>query len=74
VLLPDTLLELTLGPAATARAILSLIAAAPASAEACAVAAARRPPAPGYVMLLSPDGTATFTAAIPHLGAGSPSG
>jgi hypothetical protein len=62
VLLPDTLLESVLGPAVTARAVLSLIAAAPASAEACAVAAARRLPAPGYVMLLSPDGTATFTA------------
>lgn len=62
VLLPDTLLESALGPAVTARAVLSLIAAAPASAEACAVAAARRLPAPGYVMLLSPDGTATFTA------------
>jgi hypothetical protein len=62
VLLPDTLLESTLGPAVTAQAVLSLIAAAPASAEACAVAAARRLPAPGYVMLLSPDGIATFTA------------
>jgi hypothetical protein len=62
VLLPDTLLESALGPAATARTVLSLIAAAPASAEACAVAAARRLPAPGYVMLLSLDGTATFTA------------
>ena len=62
VLLPDALLESALGPAITARAVLSLIAAAPASAEACAVAAARKLPAPGYVMLLSPDGTATFTA------------
>lgn len=62
VLLPDAFLESTLGPRITARAVQSLIAAAPASAEACAVAAARKLPAPGYVMLLSPDGTATFTA------------
>lgn len=62
VLLPDALLESALGPDITARAVLSLIAVAPASAEACAVAAARRLPAPGYIMLLSPDGTATFTA------------
>ena len=62
VLLPDALLESALGPSITARAVLSLIAAAPASAEACAVAAARKLPAPGYVMLLSPDGIATFTA------------
>ena len=62
VLLPDALLESALGPSITARAVHSLIAAAPASAEACAVAAARKLPAPGYVMLLSPDGTATFTA------------
>jgi hypothetical protein len=62
VLLPDALLESTLGPSITARAVHSLIAAAPASAEACAVAAARKLPAPGYIMLLSPDGTASFTA------------
>jgi hypothetical protein len=62
VLLPDALLESALGSSVTARAVLSLIAAAPASAEACAIAAARHLPAPGYVMLLSPDGTATFTA------------
>ncbi len=62
VLLPDALLESVLGTSITARAVLSLIAAAPASAEACAVAAARKLPAPGYIMLLSPDGTATFTA------------
>jgi hypothetical protein len=62
VLLPDERLESALGPFITARAVLSLIAAAPASAEACTVAAARKLPAPGYIMLLSPDGTATFTA------------
>ena len=62
VLLPDVLLESALGPTITARAVLSLIAVAPASAEACAIAAARRLPAPGYVMLLSQDGNATFTA------------
>jgi IrrE N-terminal-like domain len=62
VLLPDPFLESVLGPCITAQAVQSLIAAAPASAEACAVAAARKLPAPGYVMLLSPDGTATFTA------------
>ena len=62
VLLPDALLDSTLRPAITARAVHSLIAAAPASAEACTVAAARKLPAPGYVMLLSPDGTASFTA------------
>jgi len=62
VLLPDALLEAALGPSITARAVHSLIASAPTSAEACAVAAARRLPAPGYVMLLSLDGTATFTA------------
>lgn len=62
VLLPDALLESALGTSITARAVHSLIAAALASAEACAVAAARKLPAPGYIMLLSPDGTATFTA------------
>ncbi len=62
VLLSEALLDSALGPCITARAVLSLIAAAPASAEACAVAAARKLSAPGYVMLLSPDGTASFTA------------
>ena len=62
VLLPDALLDSALGPYITARTVHSLIAAAPASAEACAVAAARKLPAPGYVMLLSPDGNASFTA------------
>jgi hypothetical protein len=62
VLLPDTLLDRALGTSITARSVLSLIATAPASAEACAVAAARKLSAPGYVMLLSPDGTARFTA------------
>lgn len=62
VLLPEALLESVLGPPITARAVLSLIAAAPASAEACTVAAARKLPAPGYVMLLSPNGAAIFTA------------
>lgn len=62
VLLPDALLDSVLGPSVTARAVLSLIGAAPASAEACAVAAARKLPAPGYVMLLSPDRKASFTA------------
>ena len=62
VLLPDPFLESVLGPCITAQAVQSLIAAAPASAEACAVAAARKLPAPGYVMLLSPDGSAAFTA------------
>jgi hypothetical protein len=62
VLLPDPFVESVLRPCTTAQAVQSLIAAAPASAEACAVAAARKLPAPGYVMLLSPDGTATFTA------------
>jgi hypothetical protein len=61
VLLPDTLLDSVIGEHVTARSVLSLIAAAPASAEACAVAATRKLPAPGYVMLLAPDGTATFT-------------
>lgn len=62
VLLSDEFLDSVLGSCITARAVLSLIAAAPASAEACAVAAARKLPAPGYVMLLSPGGTASFTA------------
>lgn len=62
VLLPDTLLDATLGRYVTAAAVHALISAAPASAEACAVAAARRLPAPGYVMLLTPDGAARFTA------------
>jgi hypothetical protein len=62
VLLPDTLLNSNLGSHPTASAVLSLIAAAPASAEACAVAAARKLPAPGYVMLISIDGNASFTA------------
>lgn len=62
VLLPDTLLHAKLGSHPTARAVLSLIAAAPASAEACAVAAAQKLPAPGYVILLSQDGNASFTA------------
>jgi IrrE N-terminal-like domain len=46
VLLPDALLDSVLGPSITARAVLSLIFAAHASAEACAVAAARKLPAP----------------------------
>jgi IrrE N-terminal-like domain len=62
VLLPDAFLDSVLGSGITAQTVQSLIGAAPASAEACAVAAARKLPAPGYVMLLSPDGTATFTA------------
>jgi uncharacterized protein DUF955 len=62
VLLPDALLDSVFGSSVTARTVLSLIAAAPASAEACTVAAARKLPAPGYVMLLSPDGKASFTA------------
>lgn len=62
VLMPEPLLVQMLGQRVTASAVLELIAAAPASAEACAVAAARRLPAPGYVMLLAPDGTANFTA------------
>ncbi len=62
VLLPDALLDATLGSHVTAAAVHALVSAAPASAEACAVAAARRLPAPGYVMLLSSDGAARFTA------------
>jgi hypothetical protein len=62
VLLPDNLLDSALGPDVTARAVLNLVAVAPASAEACAVAAARRLPAPGYVILLARDAAATFTA------------
>lgn len=56
------LLDAALGPQVTASAVHALIVAAPASAEACAVAAARKLPAPGYVMILAPDGTARFTA------------
>ncbi len=46
VLLPDALLESALGPSITARAVHSLIATSLASGEACAVAAARKLPAP----------------------------
>ena len=62
VLLPDQLLDQLLGQELNARAVLTLIASASASAEACAVAAVRRLPSPGYVMLLDSGGTATFTA------------
>jgi hypothetical protein len=62
VLVPDDLLNRVLGSDMTARSVLGLMATISASAEACAVAVARRLSAPGYVMLLSRNGTATFTA------------
>lgn len=46
----------------TARAVADLCTTTSASREACAVAAVRALPAPGYVMLLDPQGRATFTA------------
>lgn len=62
LLLPEPVVDAVL-TAVTARSVAELIAAAPsASREACAVAAAQRLRAPGYVMLLNSAGRAVFTA------------
>lgn len=62
LLLPDPVVDDLLS-AVTASAVAHLVAAVPsASREACAVAAAQRLRAPGYVMLLDSTGTAVFTA------------
>lgn len=62
VLAPPDRVAALLPDGVTAAAVLRLMAALPASRQACAVAAARCLPSPGYVMLLDRDGTAVFTA------------
>ncbi len=62
VLLPRAAVAAVLAEGVTARSVLSLMQSGAASAQACAVAAARLLPAPGYVMLLNPAGEATFAA------------
>lgn len=62
VLLPEAALQPVLSGGVTARAVLALISATGASAQACAVAAARHLPAPGYVLLLGPKGESLFAA------------
>jgi hypothetical protein len=62
LLLPDAVVDKVLS-VVTARAVAELVATAPsASREACAVAAAQRLRAPGYVMLLNPTGAVVFAA------------
>jgi len=62
VLLPPAETATALAEGVTARGVLALIRSSAASAQACAVAAARQLPSPGYVMLLDRHGDATFTA------------
>lgn len=62
VLLPDAHVDPSLAQGITAAAVLSLMRRSTASREACCVAAARRLPAPGYVMVLDTTGDARFTA------------
>lgn len=62
VLLPQTTVESALGHGVSARAVLNLIHTSSASAQACAVAAARYLPAPGYVVLLGYRGEVLFAA------------
>lgn len=62
VLLPRHEITKVLGEGVCARAVLDLIATSSASAQACAVAAARHLATPGYVLLLGHDGTVLFAA------------
>jgi hypothetical protein len=62
ILLPKPAIEAALGHGVTARAVLDLIDKSSASAEACAVAAARHLLAPGYVLLLGRHGEVMFAA------------
>jgi hypothetical protein len=64
LLLPNAVVDDILsGTGVTARGVINLVAAVPsASREACAVAAAQRLRAPGYVMLVDDAGAAVFAA------------
>lgn len=64
LLLPDEIVDDVLdGIGVTARGVVELVESlSAASREACAVAAAQRLRAPGYVMLVNSDGEAVFTA------------
>lgn len=66
LLLPDSLIDSHIPEAGPhASDVISLIEASSASAEACAVAAARRLPGLGYVVLAERDGTLRFAAGSP---------
>jgi hypothetical protein len=63
LLLPDEVVDAVLDETGvTARGVVELVESSAASREACAVAAAQRLRAPGYVMLVDRDGKAVFTA------------